>query len=150
MTIVFTTGNILADRSQALVNTVNCVGVMGAGLALQVKARWPENFALYQRTCQQNLLLPGGVLTCELDGDAPRFVLNLATKDDWRDPSHLNWIKDGCNNLVRTIRRNQITSVAIPPLGCGLGALDWAVVRPLLERTAQFLPDCAITIYGPR
>lgn len=125
------TGSILEADVQAIVNPVNCRGVMGKGLALEVKRRWPDVFRVYAKACCRSELHPGDVQVVIIPTQ-PSIILNLATKDDWRDPSRIEWIERGIDRLVfyRTLHR--IQSIAIPAIGCGLGGLDWAVVRPLL------------------
>ena len=144
--IVETTGNLLLDDAQALVNTVNTVGVMGKGLALQFKRAYPSNFATYARACADGRVEPGRIFVTSL-GDG-RWILNFPTKRHWRQPSRLEDIRSGLDDLVRTIVELDVPSVALPPLGCGNGGLDWQVVRRL---TFEKLDDLAVEIrlYGP-
>src|SRR5689334_18183630 len=132
--IDYHTGDILKDDSEALVNTVNCVGVMGRGIALQFKNAFPENFAEYAAACKRGNVKPGKMLvhqTGKLTG--PRYIINFPTKRHWRGKSRIQDIENGLTDLIAVLREKRVRSVAIPPLGSGLGGLDWADVRPLIE-----------------
>lgn len=131
------TGNLLADDAQALVNPVNCVGVMGAGLALQFKEAFPGMFHIYRAACWQGQVRPGRVFPVAT-GD--RWVLNFPTKRHWRGPSRLEDIETGLYHLVGVMDYLGIKSVALPALGCGLGGLDWDEVRPLIHERLGGLP----------
>lgn len=144
--IVETTGNLLLDNAQALVNTVNTVGVMGKGLALQFKRAFPSNFDTYARACADGRVEPGRIFITSL-GDG-RWILNFPTKRHWRQPSRLEDIRSGLDDLVRTIVELGVSSVALPPLGCGNGGLNWQVVRPLIFEKLDRL-DVEIRLYGP-
>jgi O-acetyl-ADP-ribose deacetylase (regulator of RNase III) len=128
--IIETAGNLLHDDAQALVNTVNTVGVMGKGLALQFKRAFPENFTTYARACRDGRVRPGHILAVPA-GDG-RWILNFPTKRHWRQPSRLEDIADGLDDLVRVIEELGLRSIAVPPLGCGNGRLPWTTVRPLI------------------
>ena len=148
--ISYTSGDILKADAEALVNTVNCVGVMGRGIALQFKNAFPENFGAYARACQKKEVLPGkmfvyrtGTLT------TPYFIINFPTKRHWRGKSRLEDIDSGLQDLVSVIRHYGIRSIAIPPLGSGLGGLDWSVVRSRIEAALAPLADVSIIIYEP-
>ena len=148
--IINITGNILRDNSQALVNPVNCVGVMGKGLALQFKRAYTENFRDYARQCGAGTLRPGTVhVWANPLPKGPRFIINLPTKDHWRDPSKVEYIHDGLHALAAALKENHITSVAVPPLGAGLGGLPWATVCPLIKAHMKPLQDVQTTIYHP-
>jgi O-acetyl-ADP-ribose deacetylase (regulator of RNase III) len=121
--IVETTGNLLLDDAQSLVNTVNTVGVMGKGLALQFKRAFPANFDAYARACAEGRVRPGRIFATALDDD--RWILNFPTKRHWRQPSQPEDIRSGLDDLVRTIVEFNLSSVALPPVGCGNGGLDW-------------------------
>ena len=145
----YTTGNIFNSGCQAIVNPVNCVGVMGAGLALQFKERCPENFATYAEACRTGALTPGRVHVFDTGADNPRFIVNFPTKRHWRDPSRLEDIASGIEALKAAIAEHGIRSIAIPPLGSGLGGLAWPDVRRLI---ADGLADCSrleILVYEP-
>lgn len=136
MTIKITKGDLLSQEVDAIVNTVNCVGVMGKGIALQFKLKWPNNFREYQKACKAKQIRPGHLFVHALGTLAgkPNFIINFPTKDHWRGKSELKFIEDGLYDLVNVIRKYDIRSIAIPPLGCGNGGLNWSVVRPLIEK----------------
>lgn len=146
----FTQGNLLDARVDALVNTVNTVGVMGKGIALMFKERFPENFAAYEAACQAGEVQVGRMFVqagVELDG--PRWIINFPTKKHWRQPARLQWIEAGLEDLKRVIQAKQIRSVALPPLGCGNGGLDWNEVRPRIESVLGELSDVEVVIFEP-
>ncbi|MFG1857516.1 macro domain-containing protein [Actinomadura geliboluensis] len=144
--IVERTGNLLRDDAQALVNTVNTVGVMGKGLALQFKRAFPANFRAYVRACADNRVRPGKIFATSGDGD--RWILNFPTKRHWRQPSRLEDVRAGLDDLVRVLVELRIESVAVPPLGCGNGGLSWDVVRPLIIQRLGGL-EAEVRLYGP-
>lgn len=132
--IRFTQGNLLEADAEALVNTVNTVGVSGKGIALMFKEAFPENFRAYEAASKAGHIAPGGLFITERhDMLGPRYIINFATKQHWRHPSKLVWIEEGLKALRREIDARGIQSVAIPPLGAGNGGLQWADVRPLIE-----------------
>ena len=148
--ITFKQGDLFQDRSQALVNPVNCVGVMGKGIALQFKEKFPDNFREYAQACWRNRVQPGGMLVFDTyRPQAHRYIINFPTKRHWRDSSRIEDIEAGTIALAREIRDRRITSIAIPALGSGLGGLDWKRVRAILESGLQGLEDVTITIYEP-
>ena len=149
--IRFRTGDILAEDVEALVNTVNCVGVMGRGIALQFKKRFPENFRAYSKACDKNEVQPGRMFvfpTRRLTN--PRYIINFPTKRHWRGNSRLEDIEAGLGDLTRCIRETGVRSVAVPPLGSGLGGLDWSAVRGLIEETLASIEDVQIVVFEPR
>jgi O-acetyl-ADP-ribose deacetylase (regulator of RNase III) len=122
------------DNVDAIVNTVNCVGVMGKGIALQFKNKWPANFTAYAAACKAGQVRPGRMLVFDSGGLVkPNFIINFPTKDHWRGSSKIDFIRDGLVDLVAQVKRLRIRSIAVPPLGCGNGGLNWADVRPLIE-----------------
>jgi O-acetyl-ADP-ribose deacetylase (regulator of RNase III) len=140
-------GDLLADPAQALVNPVNCLGVMGAGLAAQFRRRWPAMYADYRATCQAGRLAPGRLHLWGMpDG---RFVVNLPTKQDWRHESDLAHVSAGIDALRRWSDAQAISSLAIPALGCGLGGLPWPTVRALLIQAFDGAPGRVVTLYAP-
>ncbi len=149
--ITFTQGNLLEADAEALVNTVNTVGVMGKGIALMFKEHFPENFFLYKEACKKQEIVIGRVFATERRDvtGGPRWIINFPTKEHWRSPSKLEWIRAGLNDLRRFIEEHSITSIALPPLGSGNGGLDWQDVRPLIERSLDSLSDVAIIVYEP-
>lgn len=143
-------GNILKSDAEALVNTVNCVGVMGRGIALQFKKKFPENFVAYKRACDANELVLGEVLVFDTGKMfSPRYIINFPTKNHWRANSRIEDIATGLESLVAVVRERNIESIAIPPLGCGLGGLDWADVRPLIVEAFKELPDVHVSVFEP-
>lgn len=139
-------GNLLLDDAQALVNTVNTVGVMGKGLALQFKRAYPEVFETYAAGCRDGTVRPGRILPVRI-GDTDRWVLNFPTKRHWRQPSRLADVESGLADLVRVIDELGIRSVAVPPLGCGNGGLAWSVVKSLIIERLGGLP-VDVRLYG--
>jgi len=134
-------GNMLEADVEALVNTVNCVGVMGKGIALQFKQAFPENFGLYAAACRAHEVKPGRIFVVELGRmDGPRFIMNFPTKRHWKGPSRLEDIRSGLGALIGEVRRLDIRSIAVPPLGCGNGGLNWADVEPLVREAFSSVP----------
>ncbi len=146
----YRTGDLLQSDAEAIVNTVNCVGAMGRGLALQFKCAWPENFRAYEAACRRGELQPGRVFvfkTGQLTN--PRYVINFPTKRHWRDKSRIEDIDAGLTALLDEIRARRIRSIAIPPLGSGLGGLDWRDVRPRIESALRALEDVRVIVFEP-
>lgn len=145
-----TTGNLLEAQAQALVNTVNCVGVMGKGIALQFKQAFPDNYAFYRAACERGEVRPGQMLVYD-SGQMlqPRYIVNFPTKRHWKDRSRIEDIEAGLEALVREVQSRGIRSIAIPPLGAGSGGLDWADVRPRIERAFAPLEDVQVILYEP-
>ena len=143
-------GDILTKDVDAVVNTVNTVGVMGKGLALQFKRRYPENFKAYKKACQDGEVQIGRMFvteTHELTG--PRLIVNFPTKKHWRADSQIDYIRAGLQDLVRVIGEHRIKSIAIPPLGAGNGGLDWTKVRPLVEAALAPIDGLRVEIFDP-
>lgn len=148
--IEITRGNIIQADAEALVNTVNCEGFMGKGIALQFKKAFPENFKAYERACRAGELRPGRMLVFATGSMMnPKYIINFPTKRKWREKSRTEDIEAGLAELAGELRRLKISSVAIPPLGCGLGGLDWREVRPLIERALASLPDVRVLLFEP-
>jgi O-acetyl-ADP-ribose deacetylase (regulator of RNase III) len=148
--IEFTQGDMLRADVDALVNTVNCVGVMGRGIAEQFKRMFPENYRVYEAACKHKEVVPGKMLivaTGQLT--SPRFIVNFPTKRHWRGASRMADIESGLAALVQEVQARGIRSLAIPPLGCGLGGLDWREVRPLIEQALGALPDVRVLVFEP-
>jgi O-acetyl-ADP-ribose deacetylase (regulator of RNase III) len=144
-------GNILSARADVLVNTVNCVGVMGRGIALQFAKAFPDMLKAYESLCKQEQLKPGTVHVYDLNRfQPPHYVINFPTKRHWRDKSRIEDIDAGLQALVHALRRLGIRSVAVPPLGCGLGGLDWNDVRPRIEQAFASLPGVQVLLFEPR
>jgi O-acetyl-ADP-ribose deacetylase (regulator of RNase III) len=148
--IEFRTGDILSADAEALVNTVNCVGVMGRGIALQFKNAFPDNFKAYEHACAREQVQPGRMFvfeTHQLSG--PRYVINFPTKRHWRGKSRIEDIESGLRALVAEIKSRHIHSIAIPPLGSGLGGLNWREVRPRIEEALKPLENLRAIVYEP-
>lgn len=149
--IKFTSGDILRADAEAIVNTVNCVGIMGRGIALQFKKAWPENFKVYARACKHEEVQPGSMFIVETGQlTNPKYIVNFPTKRHWRGASKIEDVERGLSALARDIKEKGIKSIAIPPLGSGLGGLDWAKVRQLIEAKLCDLDDVEILVYEPK
>lgn len=145
-----TRGNILEANAEALVNTVNCDGYMGKGIALQFKKAFPENFKAYERACRAEEVRPGKMFVYETGSMLnPRYIINFPTKRHWRRKSRLEDIEAGLQALAEEIKKRGISSVAVPPLGCGLGGLAWGTVRPMIERALAGLPGVRVLLFEP-
>jgi len=143
-------GNLLQADTEALVNTVNCVGYMGKGIALQFKQAYPENFRIYAQACRAKAVQPGRMLIFETGSIVPpKYIINFPTKRHWRGKSRLEDIKSGLAALTEDVKCLGIRSIAIPPLGCGNGGLNWSEVRPLIEAAFANLPDVPVLLYAP-
>jgi O-acetyl-ADP-ribose deacetylase (regulator of RNase III) len=148
--IEVTRGDLLKADAEALVNTVNCVGFMGRGIAAQFKRAYPENFIAYQTACKRHEVLPGRMLIVETGLKVnPRWVINFPTKRHWRSSSQVEDIESGLAALIADLRRLGIKSIAVPPLGCGLGGLDWSYVRPRIEQAFAVLPGVRVLLFEP-
>lgn len=149
--IRFTKGNLLDSRVDAVVNTVNTVGIMGKGIALMFKEAFPANYREYKTACKQGTVRTGTMFPTERPTmlGAPRWIINFPTKQHWRGKTRLDWIEAGLEDLRRVIVEKHIRSIALPPLGCGNGGLDWRAVRPLIETALRDLPDVDIVVYEP-
>lgn len=148
--IVYKTGDIFKEEVDAIVNTVNCVGVMGRGLALQFKKRFPGNFESYKDACEKNKVVPGEMFVYEIEPfPAPKYIINFPTKRHWRDASRIEDIESGLQDLKIVIAALNIKSIAIPPLGCGLGGLDWNKVKQHIESALACLSEVKIVVLEP-
>ncbi|MEI7240285.1 macro domain-containing protein [Pectobacterium brasiliense] len=148
--IEYRQGDILQAETEAIINTVNCVGVMGRGIALQFKNAYPDNFKAYAASCKAKQVVPGKMFVFETGQlTNPRYIINFPTKRHWKGKSRLEDIVAGLDDLVAVIRQHDIRSIAIPPLGSGLGGLDWQDVKPLIESAVQPLESVQIAIYDP-
>jgi O-acetyl-ADP-ribose deacetylase (regulator of RNase III) len=151
MGITLTQGDLLKqDDVDAVVNAVNCIGVMGRGIALQFRDKWPENCRAYEVACKANQLRPGRMYVFDSGAlSRPRFIVNFPTKGHWRSKSRIEYIRDGLADLVALIRRRGIRSIAVPALGCGNGGLAWADVEPLIVAAFAQLPDVDVRLFPP-
>lgn len=142
-------GSLLEADAEALVNTVNCVGVMGKGVALQFKLAFPDNFDAYRRACLAAEVQPGRMFVHERPTSRPRYIINFPTKRHWKEKSKLADIDAGLVALRAEIENRRIRSVAVPPLGCGNGGLEWAEVEPLIRRHLSGLRDVSVLVHPP-
>ena len=146
-----TQGNLLEADVEALVNTVNCVGIMGKGIALQFKKAFPENYEAYRKACKAEEVRPGRMFifrTGRLHN--PKFIVNFPTKRHWKGKSRIEDIESGLRALVTDVRELQIRSIAVPPLGCGFGGLAWDEVRPLIAAAFATIPDVHVLLFEPK
>lgn len=149
--IEYKSGDILHERAEALVNTVNCAGVMGRGVALQFKKGFPDNFKAYSVACKRNEVQPGKMFVFVTGEEMinPRYIINFPTKRHWRGASRMEDIESGLSALTEVIKKYQIKSIAIPPLGSGMGGLDWNEVRTRIEGALRHLDDVQVIIHEP-
>ena len=148
--IRYKTGDLFNDDAEAIVNTVNCVGVMGRGIALQFKKRYPDNFKAYEAYCKLGKMEPGHMFVYEMNTFInPKYIINFPTKRHWRGESRIEDIESGLIDLVKVIKDYGITSVAIPPLGSGLGGLDWNVVKDKIEKALANIEGVDVIVYEP-
>lgn len=148
--IIIKRGNLLQDEAEALVNTVNCVGVMGKGIALQFKQAFPEVFSKYEMACRRDEVQPGKMHVVDTKLlFYPKYVINFPTKRHWKNNSLMKDIESGLVDLIRVIKNLDIKSIAVPPLGCGNGNLKWSEVLPKIEAAFEQLPDVKVYLYEP-
>jgi O-acetyl-ADP-ribose deacetylase (regulator of RNase III) len=148
--IRYTQGNLLEAPTEALVNTVNEVGVMGKGIALMFKEAFPKNAEAYVEACKDGGVRVGQMFVTENKQVIhPHWIINFPTKKDWRGRSRLEWIQAGLKDLVRVIETKRIRSIALPPLGCGNGGLDWGAVRGEIEAAFAEIPGLEVVVYEP-
>jgi len=149
--IEYKTGNILAEDAEAIINTVNCVGVMGRGIALQFKKAFPDNFKAYAAACKRREVQPGRMFVYDLGGlTNPRYIINFPTKRHWRGKSRMEDIESGLKALAGEIRERGIRSIAIPPLGSGLGGLEWSEVRQRIELALANMDGVRVIVFEPK
>lgn len=153
MTIIFKKGNIFSEPVQALVNTVNCVGVMGKGIALAIKDKYPENYIEYKKLCKRKLLKPGTMFIYHqknfFNSDNIEYIINFPTKNHWRNKSKIEYISLGLDGFIKDIIRLNIKSVAIPPLGCGNGGLDWKDVKKIIYDKLSNVKEVNFIVFEP-
>ena len=143
-------GNLLEADADALVNTVNCVGFMGKGIALQFKQAFPENFRIYERACRAETVVPGKMLVVPTGSIVgPKYIVNFPTKRHWKGNSRIEDIESGLIALIEEVKRLGIRSIAVPPLGCGLGGLKWNEVGPRIEAAFAQLPNVRLLLFAP-
>ena len=149
--IRYATGNLLDAKTEALVNTVNEVRVMGKGIALMFREAFPANMTAYAAACKDGQVRVGTMFVTENPTAAgPRWIINFPTKKHWRDPSQLHWVRDGLEDLKRVIAEKRIKSVALPALGCGNGGLEWNQIRPLIEAALSNLDGVDVIVFEPK
>ena len=143
-------GDLLKENVQAYVNTVNCVGIMGKGIALQFKLKYPENYKLYKRACDKKEVQIGKMFITEIsDMFGAKYIINFPTKKHWKGKSKIEYIEKGLDDLIYQIEKLNIKSIVIPPLGCGFGGLNWNDVRPLIEQKLSSLKNVKLLLYAP-
>jgi O-acetyl-ADP-ribose deacetylase (regulator of RNase III) len=144
-------GNFLEANAEALVNTVNCVGIMGKGIALQSKKAFPDNYDEYAKACKRGEVVPGRMFIYETKRMLnPKYIINFPTKRHWIGRSRYEDIESGLKSLVKELSERNIHSVAIPPLGCGNGGLNWRIVRPMIEHALNNIPEVQVLLYEPK
>ncbi len=151
MTIRITHGDLLRQNDvDAIVNTVNCVGIMGKGIALQFKNKWPGNYHAYEDACKSKEVRVGQMFVFDSGGLVkPNYIINFPTKDHWRGKSRIEYIRDGLSDLIFNIKKLGIRSIAIPPLGCGNGGLDWSEIQRLIETAFSEIPEVEVRLFPP-
>ncbi|MDY6215264.1 macro domain-containing protein [Actinobacillus porcinus] len=149
--IIYTKGNLLDADVDVLVNTVNTVGIMGKGIALMFKERFPENNKLYTAACRAHTVVTGKMFITAVDTlfHNPKWIVNFPTKQHWKGKSKMEWIKEGLVDLKHFLVKAQVRSIAIPPLGAGNGGLDWELVKKCIEEELGELEDISIFLYEP-
>lgn len=149
--IELTRGDLLRSDAEAWVNTVNTKGVAGKGLALQFRREVPENYVAYAAAARRGEVVPGRMFVFDTGRDGPgRWVVNFPTKRHWKERTRLGDVREGLDDLVRVIRELGIRSIAVPPLGCGLGGRDWVrEVEPLVRAALEPLEDVRVLLYEP-
>lgn len=148
--IEYCKANLFEIDAEALVNTVNCVGVMGKGIALQFKKAYPQNFKEYEKACKAGEVVPGKMFIHSTGKFInPKYIINFPTKRHWKGASKLEDIQLGLVSLAEDIKALGIKSIVVPPLGCGYGGLNWDVVQPLIERELSALENVRIIVIQP-
>jgi O-acetyl-ADP-ribose deacetylase (regulator of RNase III) len=148
--LTYKKGDILKEQAEAIVNTVNTVGVMGKGIALQFKERYPENYRIYKKACEAGEVKTGKMFVTETGRFLnPKYIINFPTKEHWRNPSKMEYITEGLKDLVKVISDKNISSIALPPLGCGNGGLEWYKVRKEIEKYLAPFSDLELIVFEP-
>ena len=150
MVITYTQGNLLEANVEALVNTVNTVGVMGKGIALMFKERFPKNMTEYVKACKDKKVNTGKMFVTQNDElSEPRWIVNFPTKQHWRDKSKIEWISEGLVDLRKFLETNKVKSIAISALGAGLGGLTWSEVKFEIEKVLSGIKSTEVIVYEP-
>ncbi|MFC7376923.1 macro domain-containing protein [Brevundimonas sp. GCM10030266] len=143
-------GDLLQSGAEAIINTVNCVGVMGKGIALQFKQEFPGNYEAYRRACDAGEVRLGEMFVFDTGSMInPRWIINFPTKGHWKAKSRVEDVASGLKELRRVIETLGVRSIAVPPLGCGNGGLDWADVEPMIRRALGDLDDVEVMLFPP-
>ena len=143
-------GNLLQEKTEALVNAVNCVGVMGKGIALEFKKTFPENFQAYKKACHQKQVSLGNMFIFSTRQTFnPHYIINFPTKNHWRNKSKINDIEKGLESLTKEVKNLNIKSISIPPLGCGNGGLEWQEIKPLITQSFAKFPQIKVILFEP-
>ncbi|MPQ76661.1 macro domain-containing protein [Hydrogenovibrio sp. JE_KL2] len=156
MTLIFKKGDLFESHDEAIVNTVNCVGVMGKGIALQYKNLFPENYVEYKKQCSLNSVVPGKMFVYEYKTEdlfskgKPKFIINFPTKDHWRAKSRVEYVEKGLDDLIFVIKEKNIKSISMPAIGCGNGGLDWSNVKEIVSEKLASLDNVIIHVYEPK
>jgi len=155
MTIIFKRGDLFESSDEAIINAVNCVGVMGKGIALQYKKKFPENYKEYKKLCSLSKIYPGKMFVYKYEDDffdnkRPSFIINFPTKQHWRSKSKIEFVEEGLDDLISVIKEEGIKSISMPAIACGNGGLDWNIVRDLIETKLSNLDDVRINVYEPK
>lgn len=145
--IFFTKKSIFSSKCEVYVNPVNCIGIMGKGLVLQFRYKFPENYIRYKEYCDINGLYPGNIFVTRTNLVYPKFIFNFPTKRRWEEKSELMFIENGMSDLELKILKNGIKSIAFPKLGCGSGGLDWNKVYPIILRELTRFSNLSVEIY---
>jgi O-acetyl-ADP-ribose deacetylase (regulator of RNase III) len=154
MPVIETAGNLFESEAEALINPVNCAGVMGAGLALKFRRAYPAMYYAYRKFCKEEGLQPGGLFVWkdrrpDPPGETRPIIINFPTKRHWRDAARIEYIQLGLPVLVAELATRKIASVATPALGCGLGGLNYTTVRSLIFRAFREAPEITCLLYRP-
>ena len=143
--IYFKDGDIFKDTSEAIVNAVNCVGVMGKGIALKFKEKYPDNYIMYKTACDRKEVKIGKMFIYK---ESNKTIINFPTKQHWRNDSKIEYIKEGLEDLVKVLQSLNIESVAMPAIGCGNGGLSWDIVKKTIKEYLSDV-DMSIVVYNP-
>jgi O-acetyl-ADP-ribose deacetylase (regulator of RNase III) len=150
MAVEIAKGDLLEQRVDAIVNAVNTVGVMGKGIALQFRRKWPANYKAYEAACKRKEVVPCKMFVFENGGLVePKYIINFPTKRHWRQPSRMSDIECGLVDLVFQVKSLKIKSIAIPSLGCGNGGLSWSDVKSRIEAAFEELPEVNVKLFAP-
>lgn len=149
MPVEFVKGDLFDAKVEALVNPVNTRGVMGKGVALEFKKRFPSNYYRYVEACKNNELSPGGLFVTRSEQDNPKWIVNVATKKHWKDKSDMNWIIFGLVHIKYFVLEENIETIAMPALGVGNGGLSWQDVKKQMIKSLPQLEDTEVFIYEP-